>query len=228
MKAKRAMHYLAIYMIVVGTALALPLLAKAQGTITFNGAASFSGTNYYESGMWFHVVIPQGGPYYDDMAGLPAILGPSNVPSNNTPYMVFLRQYNPYDYVALSLTNGSTFGLASASLADPNSPSLSPVAITFVGFKRGGSAVTNTFTTPGNGAYSLLNYQFTSAFAFGLSAVEIYAPRWAMDNLVFMVPEPSSAALVSLGLLALVLRRRGPCASCAKAKPPRARAASNR
>ena len=122
--------------------------------------------------------------------------------------MVWLRQDNPFNYVSLSLTNGSAFGLASVQLADPNSPSTSLLPITFLGFRADGSTVTNTFTTPGNNADHLLSYQFTSAFASGLTSVQIDATRWAMDNLAFTVPEPSSVSLGLLGLLAFFWRRR--------------------
>ena len=176
--------------------------ANAQGIVAFNGAASFSGTDYYELGMWFHTVIPPGEVNHDGMAGLPAIFGPSNVPMNPTPYLVFLRQNSTGDYVSLSLSSGSMFGLTSVQLADPNSPSLSPLAISFVGYVSGGSTVTNTFTTPGNGATIFASYTFDSAFASGLVSVDILAPRWAMDNLIFAIPEPSTTSFVVFNLLA--------------------------
>ena len=49
-------------------------------------------------------------------------------------------------------------------------------------------------------------YSFNSAFASGLTSVDIIAPRWAMDNLVFTVPEPSSVVLMGLGLIGLAVR----------------------
>ena len=118
--------------------------------------------------------------------------------------MLFYQQYNPLDYVVLNLTNSHTFGLTSVQLADPNSPSSSPVPISFVGFLGNGSSVTNIFTTPGGGATTFQNYTFTSAFASGLTSVDIFAPRWAMDNLVFTVPEPGGWALLALGVIGLV------------------------
>jgi hypothetical protein len=54
---------------------------------------------------------------------------------------------------------------------------LSPAPISFVGFQSNGSSVTNTFTTPGNNANSLLNYNFTSAFSAGLASLDIFTPR---------------------------------------------------
>jgi hypothetical protein len=189
---------------VVVAVVASVIAASGQGTITFNGAAYFSGTNYYEAGMWFHVIIPTPGDY-DRLGVLPAITVPSNVPYNSTPYMIFFQDLSPDDYVVLSLTNGYTFGLTSVNLADPNSPSLSPVSISFIGSLAGGSMVTNTFTTPGNGATNLLNYSFNSAFVSGLTSVEIHSTRWAMDNLVFgnvaPVPEPYTESLLTVGLL---------------------------
>ena len=93
-------------------------------------------------------------------------------------------------------------------LADPTSPSLAPVAITFAGTKGDGSHVSTTFTTPGNGATTFQGYQFGSAFASGLSSVDILAPRWAMDDLAFTVPEPSVLGLLALGGCFLVWHRR--------------------
>src|ERR1039458_6226874 len=100
--------------------------AKGQGIIGFDNVhLPFGGTNYYELGMWFRVIIPTrgtGSPGYDGMVVEPAS-GYSNLPTNSTPYMVFFQQNSPDDYVAFSLTNGYSFGLTSVQLADPNSPS---------------------------------------------------------------------------------------------------------
>jgi hypothetical protein len=211
---------------VISITLSGTLAAQSQGTINFDAHASFTGTNYSELGMLFQVIIPtrgNGSPTYDSMAGLPAILGPSNVPSNSTPYMIFLRQFSPDDYVSFSLTNGYTFGLTSVNLADPNSPSLAPVPISFVGLLANGFTVTNIFTTPGGGATSFLNYTFNSAFVSGLTSVEILSTRWAMDNLVFgnvaQVPEPGVGSLLLLGLLFWPQRKRGNHASGVKRAP---------
>jgi hypothetical protein len=183
------------------------LVAWGQGTISFSGYGQhvWSGTNYSESGMTFQLMVPQG-PSYDNMVILPS--GSGNVPQNSTPFMGWFRQYNPYNYVSLSMTDHSPFGLAFVDLADPNSPSLSPVSISFVGYLAGGFTVTNTFTTPGNGASTFQTYSFGSSFASGLSWVDILAPRWAMDNLAFNVPEPNTTALLVAGLLVLARRRR--------------------
>lgn len=177
-----------------------------QGTITFNGPPYWAGTDYYEQGVGFHVVLPGSGAGYDDMGIAPNGVG-GTYSQDGTPYMVFHQQLNPFDFVSFSPSNGSIFGLTSVQLADPNSPSLSPVAISFVGHLVGGLTVTNIFTTPGNGADHLLNYQFTSQLAWRLQAVDILAPRWAMDNLVFSIPEPSALAVVGLGGLAVAVRQ---------------------
>ena len=183
--------------------------ARAQGTVAFDSAASFSGTNYYESGMRFHVVIPSG-ISHDDMGGVPGGGVYGNLPYNNTAYMVFFRQSNPSDFVTFSLTNGYTFGLTSVQLADPTSPSSSLLPISFIGFLGNGLTVTNTFTTPGGGATTFASYTFNSGFSSGLTSVDIFAPRWAMDNLTFgnvAAPEPGTGSLLVIGWLAFVIRR---------------------
>lgn len=182
------------------------IAAKGQGTVTFDAHPNWLGTDYSELGMAFRLVIPQGSDF--DYMGI--TYGAGNTPRNGTPFMLWFRINNPSEYIELSLTNGTAFGLSSVQLADPTSPSLSPVAISFVGFRMDGSTVTNSFTTPGNGATTFQSYQFGSEFASGLSSVEILSTRWAMDNLAFKVPEPCSEALLALGLLALRALKRCP------------------
>jgi len=190
-------------------ALAFNSAALAQGTLTFSGRMGLYGTNYYEQGFWFRVVIPTqgtGSPWHDSMGIAPAITTPANIPYNDTPYMLFFRKYSPDDHVQFSPTNGMSFGLVSVQLADPISPSYTNLPISFVGYRASGLVVTNTFVTPGGGASRLMTYNFSPEFAAGLLWVEIHADRWAMDNLVW-VPEPSTWALFVAGGAGLVLRR---------------------
>jgi hypothetical protein len=178
--------------------------ALGQGTVTFAGWVGLSSTYYEELGMWFQVVIPPGTSGRDEMG---ITFGGGNTPRDGTEFMLWFRQHNPYDYVELHLTNGSTFGLTSAWLADPTAPSTSPVSISFVGRLSGGSTVTNSFITPGGGATTFMSYAFGSNFASGLASVEILAPRWAMDNLVFTVPEPSTLSVLGLGACVVAASR---------------------
>ncbi len=171
---------------------------QGQGTVTFNGHAGLSSSYYEELGLWFQASGADG----------MAIVSPgsANLPQNSSAYMIWYRQLNPFNYVSLSMADGSLFGLTSVQLADPTAPSSSLLPITFLGFRSDGSTVSQTFTTPGGGANSFLTYQFGPEFASGLLSVRIDAPRWAMDNLVW-IPEPSTYALLGLGLLALAWQR---------------------
>ena len=207
MKIHRLVSCLAVALFLVLVAITP---THGQGTITFDAHPYFSSTNYNELGLNFHVVIPTARTI-DDMGIAPAIFGASNIPYNNTPYMGFAALSNSKNYVFFNLSNGYSFGLTSVQLADPNSPSASQIPILFVGFLGNGSSVTNIFTTPGGGATTFQNYLFSSAFASGLTSVDILAPRWAMDNLVFgnvaPVPEPGTVGLIAAGLLALAARK---------------------
>jgi hypothetical protein len=187
-------------------ALASGAAALAQGTVTFNGWAGLSSTYYEELGILFQLVIPAGTTGRDDLA---IIAGGGNTPRDGTDFMGWFRQHNPYNYVSLSAANGSLFGLTSVWLADPTSPSSSVDTITFIGYKTDGTTVTEVFTVGGNNATTFQNYTFDSDLASGLTSVQIDSSRWAMDNLVFTVPEPSGLALLGIDGLMLALRRRG-------------------
>ncbi|GIX50703.1 MAG: hypothetical protein KatS3mg132_897 [Limisphaera sp.] len=210
-KPKETSHYgamlwlIAVYVLISGR-----MCAWCQGTLTFSGRVYpgvMHGTNYYEQGFWFRVVIPTPGTgslWYDVMGIAPAITRPSNIPYNDTPYIGFRRIASPDSYVAFSMANELMFGLVSVQLADPDSPSYTNLPISFVGYSVGGVVLTNTFVTPGGGANRLVTYNFSPEFASGLLWVEIHAERWAMDNLVW-VPEPGVGGLMSLGVVVLAV-----------------------
>jgi hypothetical protein len=188
--------------------------ANAQGTVTFNAPWIDNGIAYFSlrqfDGMSFRV-----NPYppqpHDDVMHVGAT-GPSGYPHNGTPYLGFSNTLGIPQFVVFAWTNaastgqsfldGAPFGLVSVDLADPLAPSLSPVSITFNGFRADGSMVSETFTTPGNGATTFETYSFGPDFAWGLTRVEIPSPVWAMDNIMY-VPEPGAGSLFLLGLLTL-------------------------
>jgi hypothetical protein len=207
------MLYLLVPRVLVVLGLAISITSTSgQGTIRFDSTSYLYGTTYDELGMHFAVIVPtpgSGSPNHDYIGIDGPITTPSNIPYDTTPYMLFFRQNSPDDYVGFSLTGGSTFGLTSVQLADPSSPSTSVDTITFVGYKSGGTTVTETFNAGGNNATTFQGYTFDSDFASGLTSVSIDSTRWAMDNLVFSVPEPSGLVLLGIGGLMVPLRRRG-------------------
>ncbi len=185
--------------------------ACSQGTVTFDYPWAGSGIGYvgyyYDSGMSFETSNPQ--QLGSSMARVGAIQ--AGHPSSGTPHLEPSSTLAP-GYVIFAFTdaasqghqftNGAPFGLVSVDLADDVAPSLSPVSITFDGFRADGSMVSQTFTTPGNGSTTFQTYSFNPDFASGIVRVEIPSPVWAMDNIRF-VPEPSVGSLFLLGLLAL-------------------------
>jgi hypothetical protein len=134
-------------------------------------------------------------------------------PDNGTSYLAFENSLAKLQYVVFARSPGGIgfeFGFVSVDLADPVAPSLSPIDITFNGFKADGSMVSQTFTVGGGGSTAFQTFSFSPDFAHSLLRVEIPSPAWAMDNLVW-IPEPSSTTLLLLGLLAFAargLRRR--------------------
>jgi hypothetical protein len=209
----------------IGLTTALLILAtttavQGQGTVTFNSPWLPSGISdfslAYFDGISFRVNPYPPQPH--DNVILIGAAGLTGHPNNGTPHVEFTDTLSISQYLVFawtdaaslghSFTNGAPFGLTSVDLADPVSPSLAPVSMTFNGFHADNSMVTQTFTVGGGGSTTFQTFLFSPDFASDLVRVEIPSSAWAMDNLVFTVPEPSTVALVALGLLVLALRRR--------------------
>jgi hypothetical protein len=88
-----------------------------------------------------------------------------------------------------------------------------PVTIQFLGYRADGSIVTADFTTDGiiDGTGPLADFQ---KFYFGpeftdLTKFEVPTHGYALDNLTYynVIPEPSSGALLALGLADLIAWR---------------------
>lgn len=182
--------------------------SQAQGTVTFDQPWLVNGIAYHpfyydSSGMEIRVVhsVPQ---TYDNMARIG--VGLAGHVNNGTPHIQYTQTPGYSEYVVLSLTNGSLFGVTSVDLADIVAPSTNAVSISFNGFMADGSMVSTTFTTAGGGTSAFQTFLFGPSFGSGLTRLEIPSTVWAMDNLVF-VPEPGAASLLGLGLLSLAAWR---------------------
>ncbi len=184
----------------------------AQGTINFNEppilypSVGYPMKTYYEQGFWFQVVNSYQRPPISEMIRWQGSPGGAS-PYNGTPYIHFGRGGFD-DHVLITYTNNALFGLVSVDLADVFAPSLDPISITFEGYRRGlypDPWISVTFTVGGGGSTTFQTCYFPALFNSNLEWVAITSPRWAMDNLV--VPEPSTYALLGLGLLVLAARR---------------------
>jgi hypothetical protein len=197
---------LQLMLVVMVAFFAINRAAYGQGTLTFNTPpiteVYIRYKNYYEQAVWFRVVTPPPNSPYHDMWQVGSTAGPSN----GTPHMRWSRFDQMTDYVVFSMTDNSHFGLTSVDLGNFGSSLQPSIAITFNGFYADGSMVSATFNTPPNNYSTFTTYTFGSEFASGLTRVEIPSQFWAMDNLVF-VPEPSTCALLGLGLAALAACR---------------------
>jgi hypothetical protein len=173
--------------------LAVPLSCVAQGsfTVNFDGPPNQpSGSQvlvqqYFESGMSFEP-LPGSDGFGRVWTGMPP-----EWPSDGTPYV----QTGTGDSLAFSFQNGASFGLSSVDLA-AFTTGIPDYTVNFTGYRADGSTITTSFS--GNGI-NFQTYNFASAWSSGLTKVEIPNSDWSLDNLVVIVPEPSTGALFLIG-----------------------------
>jgi hypothetical protein len=173
-------------------------------TITFDGptlqpANTASLVQYYsEAGMWFRPMDSLGFVRYGG--------GNQNgvYPFNDTAYV----QAGLNCDMSFGFDDGSLFGVVSADLARylDSPPELN---VTFVGYHADGSTVTKnvTATLPNDNTFH--TWYFGPEWSFGLTRVEIPNYPWSLDNLVVIIPEPATTALLLVGVLAIGLLRLG-------------------
>lgn len=179
--------------------------------ITFDGPPVFRSGDVYreyqESGISFTAITNQQG-----YGGFVRIQGRwSDHPYNGTAYIA-----SPLYGIEVTSISGLLFGLESVDLAEHSQTSPNAVTVLFIGYLTDGSIVTTSFTTDGiigvPGTSDFQTFYFGPAFSSGLTRVEIPGVGAALDNLVVIIPEPSTYTLFWLGLLvvgAWRLKRKG-------------------
>jgi hypothetical protein len=182
---------------------AWPVLCLGQGTlhITFDGppfhvpGSQILVQQYFEQGMYFRPI-----PGTDGFARTWTNM-PPGFPINDTPYL----QAGAVDSLVFSMQNNSLFGVVSVDLAGfsigfPN------YTVNFVGYRPDGGTLSTSFS--GSGIVFQTHY-FGPEWSFGLTRVEIPNYPWSLDNLVVIIPEPATTALLLVGVLAIGLLRLG-------------------
>lgn len=147
-------------------------------------------SQYSESGMRFWT------PYGPEGVVLLGS-GVNGAPDNGTAYLATSGGRLGFTFIS-----GMHFNLVSFDLAEDRPLS---VAFQVVGYKSMGVTVTNSFATDGimdgtGPAQDFQTFYFDSRFE-DLYRVDILTDRWALDNLVVYVPEPSAPCLLLLGTL---------------------------
>ena len=133
--------------------------------------------------------------------------GATNFAYNGTAYLFGALG----DSLAFRRQSGAAFGLVSVDLAEFSILYQTPLTVQFIGFAPGGSTVTNVFVTDGiidGGNGPLEDFQtfyFDSQFA-NVTRVNVPGYGWSMDNLTFIIPEPSVWQLAALASAILGLR----------------------
>ncbi len=133
--------------------------------------------------------------------------GVPGFPENGTAYLIF----DVASSLAGSMMRGAGFGLHSVDLSEFSTLYQYQETVRFVGYRADGSMVTTEFTTDGimDGTGPLPDFQ-TFYFDERFSQVvrfEIPGSGYALDNLVFYIPEPGSGSLLIIGTF-LAIRRR--------------------
>ena len=191
--------------------LALFCLAKhclGQGTMQVRFEGQPRGTyvttsSYSESGMMFW------NPYGpENLARIGS--GLSGAPDNGTAFLDVTGGAR----LAFTFFSGAHFNLVSFDAAEETISYPGPITLQIVGYGSMGRTVTNYFTLDtiqDRRASQLPDFQTfypDSRFA-NLYQVDIFTDRWSIDNVVISgVPEPSTGALILVGVLCAAGRSR--------------------
>lgn len=179
---------------------------RGQGTltITFDGPPAPNGdsvvSSYVESGMYFGSQL--NGFERFDPGFLPGF------PDNGTAYVGGVG-HDGYNNVYGDFIDGSTFGVESIDLAAFGGSSTTISAV-FEGWLSNGTFLTEAVSGTGTD-FRTVNFgpEWSSGLTlFGIKNDNSSPDGWSVDNLVVIVPEPTSSTLLLVGgIVGLVFRK---------------------
>jgi hypothetical protein len=174
-------------------------LAHGQGIISFDHYPIRPGqgvlvTNCSEDGFTFTPI--NSGEQFSLSGG-----GRLAFPENGSAYIL----QGAFTSLAATRNGSKVFGLHSVDLSEFSTLYDFPRTVQFVGYRSDGTVVTTDFTTDGliDGTGPTPDFQafhFDNRFS-NLLRFEVPTDTYALDNLVYFIPEPSTGALMFVGLI---------------------------
>jgi hypothetical protein len=186
--------------------------ASQAATIDYEDLAIAPGTQTSEGD------ITSGGYFFDsNINSLKRVNAVTDYADSGSTYLQIRSLGGPANVVTMSPSGGGTFRLNSIQYGEGFKAGAGSAGLLVTGNLFGGGTVSTTLNFDGinDGPGGLADFQLATFDATWVNLTSVvFAPvpglndnRMGIDNIVVNVPEPSSLALIGMGILACALRR---------------------